>query len=100
MRLGELAAMSAPEGFRPFSIITKGGLRMEVPHPEFVSIPPDETASFFGVYTTARPTILRLIDLDAIDHRIESYPVNIPRFLDPFDCPVRDRRIGFQPMMN
>ena len=68
MKLDELAAMSAPEGFRPFSIITKGGLRMEVPHPEFVSIPPDETASFFGVYTTARPTILRLIDLDAIDH--------------------------------
>ena len=68
MKLDELKAMSDPEGFRPFVIKTKGGLRMEVPHPEFVSIPPDSEASVFGDWTNPRPTIVRLIDLDAIDH--------------------------------
>jgi hypothetical protein len=68
MKLDELKAMAAPEGFRPFVIKTKGGLTMEVAHPEFVAIPPDDEASFVGVWTTTRPTILRLIDLAAIDH--------------------------------
>ena len=68
MKLDELKAMAAPEGFRPFVIKTKGGLTLEVAHPEFVAIPPDDEASFVGVWTTTRPTILRLIDLAAIDH--------------------------------
>ena len=68
MKLEELKAFAGAEGFRPFVIKTKVGLTMEVPHPEFVTIPPDEEASFIGVWTTARPTILRLIDLGAIDH--------------------------------
>jgi hypothetical protein len=68
MKLDELKAFTEPQGFRPFVIKTKGGLTMEVPHPEFVTIPPDDEASFIGVWTTQRPTVLRLIDLGAIDH--------------------------------
>jgi hypothetical protein len=59
MKLDELKAFAGAEGFRPFVIKTKGGLIMEVPHPEFVAIPPDDDASFIGVWTNARPTILR-----------------------------------------
>ena len=68
MKLDEIKAMSGPDGFRPFTIVTKGGLSMEIPHPEFVTIPPDDEASYVGVYTTQKPTILCLIDLNAIDH--------------------------------
>jgi hypothetical protein len=46
MKLDELKAFAEPQGFRPFVIKTKGGLTMEVPHPEFVTIPPDDEASF------------------------------------------------------
>jgi hypothetical protein len=46
MKLDELKAFAGAEGFRPFVIKTKGGLTVEVPHPEFVTIPPDEEASF------------------------------------------------------
>ncbi|HTD17760.1 MAG TPA: hypothetical protein VK673_21425 [Chthoniobacterales bacterium] len=44
MKLDELKAMTSPEGFRPFVVKTKGGLTMEVAHPEFVAIPPDDEA--------------------------------------------------------
>jgi hypothetical protein len=67
MTLEELEQLSDPNGFQPFAIITQGGLRMEIPHSEFVDIPPDG-ASFITVYTTGRARVPRLIDLAAIDH--------------------------------
>ncbi|HEV3208683.1 MAG TPA: hypothetical protein VGY91_00325 [Chthoniobacterales bacterium] len=67
MTFEELNDLAAPEGFRPFAIVTQGGLRVEIPHPEFIDIPP-EGASFVTVYRTSRSRIPRLIDLNAIDH--------------------------------
>lgn len=63
----EMDELAKPEGFRPFAIVTQGGLRMEVPHPEFIDIPPDG-ASFVTVYTTGRAHVAKFIELDAIDH--------------------------------
>lgn len=40
---------------------------LDVPHPEFIDIPPDG-ASFVTVYTTARARVPQFIELDAIDH--------------------------------
>jgi hypothetical protein len=71
MRLDEIKAMAEAEGFQPFVIQTKAGLKLKVPHPEFLSIPPDPEASLFGVWTqtpTKTRVVFRLIDLDSIDH--------------------------------
>lgn len=59
--------LAKPEGFQPFIIVTQGGLRMEVPHPEYIDIPP-EAGSYVVVYTTGRTHIARWLDLNAIDH--------------------------------
>lgn len=67
MSLEELNQLAEPEGFRPFMIVTKQGLRMEIPHPEFIDIPP-EGSSFVTVYRTGQAHMPRLIDLNAIDH--------------------------------
>jgi hypothetical protein len=68
MTRDEMQQLAESEGFRPFAIVTQGGLRMEVPHPEFINIPP-EGASYVLVYTTGRPAhVPRFIELDAIDH--------------------------------
>jgi hypothetical protein len=63
----EIEQLAQPEGFQPFAIVTQGGLRMEVPHPEFIDIPPED-ATFVSVYRTARPHVPRFIELAAIDH--------------------------------
>jgi hypothetical protein len=72
MTRDEINALIDPLGFRPFAIVTQGGLRMEVPHPEFVDLPPMEEdmepASYVTVYTRGRVAIAKFIDLDAIDH--------------------------------
>jgi len=72
MTRDEISQIIQPQGFRPFAIVTQGGLRMEVPHPEFVDLPPTEagmeTPSYVTVYTRARAAIAKFIDLDAIDH--------------------------------
>jgi hypothetical protein len=69
MKLEEFAALSIPNGFRAFSVYTKVGLKAEVPHPEFVSIPPGEAPSYVLIYyMVGRISTPRLIDLDAIDH--------------------------------
>jgi len=67
MTLAEPQQLSEPSGFQPFAVVIQGGLRMEVPHPEFIDIPPDG-ASFVVVYTTGQAHVPRLIDLAAIDH--------------------------------
>jgi hypothetical protein len=67
MTLEELEQLADPNGFQPFAIVTQGGLRMEIPHSEFIDIPPDG-ASFVAVYTTDRAHVPRLIDYSAIDH--------------------------------
>jgi hypothetical protein len=63
----EIEEMSQPEHFEPFAIVTIGGLRMEVPHPEFIDVPP-EGATYVTVYTTGRAHIAKFVALDAIDH--------------------------------
>jgi hypothetical protein len=67
MTRDEMQQLAESEGFRPFAIVTQGGLRMEVPHPEFINIPPDG-ASFVTVYTTGRARVPKFIELEAIDH--------------------------------
>ena len=67
MTLDELNQLAEPNGFRPFSIVTKAGFSMEIPHPEFIDIPP-EGASFVTVYRTGKAHMPTLIDLGAIDH--------------------------------
>jgi hypothetical protein len=72
MKLAEIAALIEPTNFRQFAIVTKGGLRMDVPHWEFVVIPPStadgETPGYVIAFTTGKATAPKLIDLDAIDH--------------------------------
>jgi hypothetical protein len=68
MKLAEIAELIEPGKFRPFTIATKSGLRMPVPHSEFVAIPPGETPSYVIAFTTGKVTVPILIDLDAIDH--------------------------------
>jgi hypothetical protein len=63
----EMIELAKPESFRPFTVVTQDGVRMEVPRPEFIHIPP-EGASFVSVYTTGRAHVPRFIELDAIDH--------------------------------
>jgi len=41
----ELSEFAKVDGFRPFTIFSQGGLRAEVPHPEFIVIPPGEQTS-------------------------------------------------------
>jgi hypothetical protein len=67
MTIQEFEALAAPEGFQPFVIVTKSGWSIEVPHPEFVDIPP-QPASYVIVYSTGAGRALRLIDLGDIDH--------------------------------
>ena len=73
MTLEELEQLADPNGFQPFAIVTQGGLRMEIPHSEFIDIPPDG-ASFVAVYTTDRAHVTRFARPD----RDRSY-----RFLAP-----------------
>jgi hypothetical protein len=69
MKLQEFEALAREEGFRAFTVYTKGGLKAEVPHPEFVSIPPGEEPSYVLVYFLVNKiAVPRFIDLDAIDH--------------------------------
>ena len=67
-----LQPLAEPEGFRPFAIVTHGGSRFEVPHPEFIEIPPGEETPFVIVYrpgrTNRRVSIPKFVDLTAIDH--------------------------------
>lgn len=67
MTLEELSQLAEPEGFSAFVIVTKQGLRAQIPHPEFIDIPP-EGASFVTIYRTGQAHMPCLIDLDAIDH--------------------------------
>jgi hypothetical protein len=66
MTIEDFEELAAPEGFRPFVVVTKSGWSIKVPHPEFVAIPP-QPASYIIVYT-ARAHVPQLVDLDAIDH--------------------------------
>ena len=72
MTRDEISQLIQAQGFRPFAIVTQGGLRMEVPHPEFVDLPPIEedmeAPSYVTVYTRGRTAVAKFIDLDAIDH--------------------------------
>jgi hypothetical protein len=68
MKIEDIAALVEPSNFRPFTIVTKGGLRMAIPHSEFVAIPPGEAPSYVIAFTTGKVTAPKFIDLDAIDH--------------------------------
>jgi hypothetical protein len=55
--------------FQRFVLVTQGGLRVEIPHPEFIALPPGE-ASYIIVFQRIRVRSLAplIINLDAIDH--------------------------------
>jgi hypothetical protein len=63
----EIKQLAHPESFRVFAIVTRDGLRMEVPHREFIALPP-EGASYVLVYSTGRAHVPRWIELNEIDH--------------------------------
>jgi hypothetical protein len=75
MKIEDIAALVEPSNFRPFTIVTKGGLRMPIPHSEFVAIPPGESPSYVIAFTTGQVTAPKFIDLDAIDH-IDYKPIH------------------------
>ena len=65
----EMIEFANPKGFRPFAIVAIGGLRMEVPHPEFIVIPPGEETSYVEVWKNiGRVSVAKFVELDAIDH--------------------------------
>jgi len=64
----EMSALAKPEGFRPFTVIIKGGVAMEVPYPAFIRIPPGEETSYVIIFTTGRGSIPKFIQLSDIDH--------------------------------
>ena len=68
MRREEVIEFANSKGFKPFAIVTQGGLRMEVPHPEFIVVPPGEDTSFVIVFSVGRISVPKFIDLGAIDH--------------------------------
>jgi len=71
MKLEEIATLVEPSNFSPFVIVTKGGLRMDIPNWEFIDIPPnaeDGEPSYVIAYTRGKVSVPKLIDLDAIDH--------------------------------
>jgi hypothetical protein len=71
MKLIEIAALIEPSNFSPFTIVTKGGLRMYIPNWEFIDIPPNAEngePSYVVAYTRGTVIVPKLIDLDAIDH--------------------------------
>ena len=72
MKLEEIAELIEPANFRAFAIVTKGGLRMDIPHSEFMAIPPynadGEAPGYVIAFTTGKVTAAKFIDLDAIDH--------------------------------
>jgi hypothetical protein len=63
-----LEPLAESEGFKPFAIVTGSGARFEIPHPEFIEIPPGEDTPYIIVYRTGRVSVPKFIDLDAIDH--------------------------------
>jgi hypothetical protein len=68
MSIEDFEELVAVPGFRPFTVVTKAGWSIEVPHPEFVDVPP-QPVSYVVVYTSgAGGRAPRLIDLGAIDH--------------------------------
>jgi hypothetical protein len=76
MKIEDIAALVEPSNFRPFTIVTKGGLRMLILHSEFVAIPPGEGPSYVIAFTTTgKVTAPKFIDLDAIDH-IDYKPIH------------------------
>jgi hypothetical protein len=68
MTIQEFEAVAAPQDFRPFTIVTKAGWSIEVPHSIFVNIPRRSRPSFVIVYTRANALRRRWINLVEIDH--------------------------------
>ena len=71
MTIEDFEALAAPQSFRPFTIVTKAGWSIEVPHSIFVDIPIPRRSprpSYVIVYTRANPLRRRLIDLVEVDH--------------------------------
>ena len=65
----DLEEIAKPEGFKPFTVVTVGGLEMKVPHPEFIVIPPGGEESYIQIFKlVGRTSVPKWIALDAIDH--------------------------------
>jgi hypothetical protein len=68
----ELTTLADPENFRPFVIVTAGGTRYSIDHPDYIDIPPvpqpeegeEVGASYVTVYN--RGAVARFIVLDNI----------------------------------
>jgi hypothetical protein len=64
-----LEPLADSDGFRAFAIVTGSGARFEIPHPEFIDIPPGEETPYIIVYRAGnKSAVPKFIDLDAIDH--------------------------------
>lgn len=69
MTLEEFGGLAEAGAFRAFVLFTKSGWAIEVAHPEFVDIPPQEEPSYVVIYEkVGRSSVPRLVDLGAIDH--------------------------------
>lgn len=69
MTLDEFKGLAEPEAFRAFRLFTKSGWSIDVLHPEFVDIPPDEKPTYVIIYRAVKgSSVPRLVDLAAIDH--------------------------------
>lgn len=72
MTRSEIATLAEPENFRPFDIVTAGGTRYSIDHPDYIDIPPvpdpeagEETfPSYVTVYN--RGSVARFIVLENI----------------------------------
>lgn len=72
MTRSEIAKLAEPDEFRPFVIITSGGTRYSIDHPDYIDIPPipepeagEETfPSYVTVYN--RGSVPRFIVLEKI----------------------------------
>jgi hypothetical protein len=72
MTRSEIATLAEPENFRPFVIVTAGGTRYSIDHPDYIDIPPvpdseagEETfPSYVTVYN--RGSVARFIVLENI----------------------------------
>jgi hypothetical protein len=63
----EIVQLPEPIGVRPFTITTSGGLRLNIPHPDFIDMPPKARRSPSHVTVYNRNSVARFIVLTNID---------------------------------
>jgi hypothetical protein len=72
MTRSEITTLAGPENFRPFVIVTTGGTRYSIDHPDYIDIPPlpqpeeSEDAGPYYVTVYNRGAVARFIVLENI----------------------------------